>query len=109
MDAKGNVMEELNWSDPDTLESKSSFIYDAEGHLLEETTFLNEEDISDKKKYKHDKDGKIAEVDIEYGDGSVSTQVFEYKGNHNLLTTTDENGEFEGSEERIFDEKGKPV
>lgn len=109
MDQNGKVLEEINWSDQDTLESKSSFVYDDEGHLLEEAAFLNEEDVSDQKKYIYDSDGRISRIEVQYGDGSLSKQVFEYKGGKTLMTITDENGEFEGSEERIFNENGNIV
>jgi hypothetical protein len=108
-DAKGNVVEEVSYSEANVIESKSSFIYDNEGHLLEETTWLDEEEISDKKKYTYNEEGKIRWIEIEYSDGSKSTHSIEYSDKLIKLTITDENGEFDGSETRKFDENGNII
>ena len=108
-DDKGNVVEEISYSEADVIESKSSFIYDHDGHLLEETTWLDEEEISDKKKYTYNEEGKIRWIEIEYSDGSQSKHAIEYSDKLIKLTITDENGQFDGSEIRKFNENGQII
>jgi YD repeat-containing protein len=105
-DRNGKLITEITWADEDTLETKILYKYDDQTRLAEEINYYSEDEVCEHKRFYYLPDGELQRAEIEYADGSVSLQEFEYQPSKRVIIYKDEDGELESREERIFNEKG---
>jgi len=102
-DKNEKVIEYIDFTSDGEIENKTTFLYDEKGNLLEETHFVDEEEVSEVMICKRNEDGKIVSMEINYADGSKTIKQYERIDNTETIIVTDEDGEFDGKETRVFD------
>ncbi|MDP4187571.1 MAG: hypothetical protein Q8907_04675 [Bacteroidota bacterium] len=108
-DENGNLIEEIVYTNEGNVESRNQYDFDEKGRMVREVNYIDEEEIGDVKNYILDAEGKITGKDIEYADGSKSFERTQRSSTSTTTTFTDEDGEFDGKEERKLDGNGNVI
>lgn len=106
-DSNGNLIAAITYASEDEMESKTTALYNENSQILEEKNYMDTDDISEHIRYSRDEDGKIDHITISYADGSESVKKYIRDAANNSLTIeiTDDEGEFEGREYYILNER----
>jgi len=105
-DKSNNIIEEIDFDDNGQQILRITYEYDAEGKLLTSTQHDEDNQLIEKKTIHYDTKGAKIGSETVFPDNSITKEIIKKDGNTISIITEDEDGEFEGSEERILTENG---
>lgn len=107
----GDVIEAIEWSSDEEIESKILSKYNENNKITEEINFISENEISEHVTYFRTNDGSINKIEILYGDGSKTIKEYIHNTIENFKSVNihNEDGDFEGSEFYKFDSSGNII
>ncbi len=104
-DKNNNVIEEIDFDDNEQQLLRITNEYDEKGNLLIVSQYDENNQLIEKKNINYNSEGKEIGSEIEFPDGSLTKEIHKKEGNSIIITTEDEDGEFEGSIEYIINDK----
>jgi len=105
-DQNNNITEDIDFDDNGNQLLRTTYEYNNSGKVTSIAQYDEDNQLIEKNNIGFDEEGKVSSKIIEFPDGSLTKEIPTKKDNSVLITTEDEDGEFEGSLEHILDEKG---
>ncbi len=105
-DQNNNITEDIDFDEKGNQLVRTTYEFNDLGKATIITQYDEDNQLIEKNNTEYDENGKVSSKIIEFPDGSLSKEIQTKKDNSILLSTEDEDGEFEGSLEHILDENG---
>ncbi len=87
-DTRGNIQEEVKYSQAGEVEEHIVNVYDANNKLIEESIYYIPENVSEKRVIRRNEKGVALEEEKKYADGSADLTIYEIDGNDNISQVT---------------------
>lgn len=101
-DTNNNITEEIDFDEKGQQLLKITSSYNDIQKPITTSQFDEDNNLIEKKTIEYNSEGKEISSRIEFPDGSLTIETINKKGNSVIITTEDEDGEFEGSIEHIL-------
>ena len=108
-DEEGRELVDAQYETDGEIESKTVQQFNDKGQLVDQITYIADDEVAEHFQYSYNEKGLIEKQYIRYADGSNSIKSYLREKNLLKIEIHDDDGESEGTEERIFNEEGNLI